>query len=373
MINKDIRTLIASVPKNAKVCIWGAANAGISILELLQNIRKDVEISCFIDSGKTGEVYGYKIYKPENIDNIRNQFDFVIVSTRSDCTIIDAFLYYYDLNFVRISKNALKRLQFLPSKYNKVLDILESKEDKLLFRNLIEARITDNTEKIQNYVLKKHNLTKDRKRTIKHYTSYINYDAIEVILEGGMFNGLNTIIFKKLFKNLKKIYAFELIYDDVKNKTIAHIIDSMMELEIVKYAMWDKQEQLEFIENVNAPYSSGVTPTWNRNNSERKILVDAISIDEFVESRSLEKVDFIKMDIEGAELKALKGGSNSLVKFRPQLAISIYHSNNDMLDIPLYLNDLLKDYVFKIGQYSPDNDETILYAIPKELYNVREN
>ena len=79
------------------------------------------------------------------------------------------------------------------------------------------------------------------------------------------------------------------------------------------------------------------------------------------------------MDIEGAELKALKGGSNSLVKFRPQLAISIYHSNNDMLDIPLYLNDLLKDYVFKIGQYSPDNDETILYAIPKELYNVREN
>ena len=31
-----------------------------------------------------------------------------------------------------------------------------------------------------------------------------------------------------------------------------------------------------------------------------------------------------------------------------------------------------KDYVFKIGQYSPDNDETILYAIPKELYIKRD-
>ena len=74
------------------------------------------------------------------------------------------------------------------------------------------------------------------------------------------------------------------------------------------------------------------------------------------------------MDIEGAETEALKGAESCLTKHRPQLAISIYHSNNDMLNIPIYLNKILKDYVFKIGQYSPDNDETILYAIPKELY-----
>ena len=68
------------------------------------------------------------------------------------------------------------------------------------------------------------------------------------------------------------------------------------------------------------------------------------------------------MDIEGAEMKALKGAEQTLIKFRPQLAISIYHSNNDMQDIPIYLHNILKNYIFKIGQYSPDNDETILYA-----------
>ena len=69
-----------------------------------------------------------------------------------------------------------------------------------------------------------------------------------------------------------------------------------------------------------------------------------------------------------AEMKALKGAEQTLIKHRPQLAISIYHSNNDMQDIPIYLHNILKNYIFKIGQYSPDNDETILYAIPEELY-----
>lgn len=106
----------------------------------------------------------------------------------------------------------------------------------------------------------------------------------------------------------------------------------------------------------------------NKNGSEQNFTVDAISIDEYVSENNIEKIDFIKMDIEGAEMKALKGAEQTLIKFRPQLAISIYHSNNDMQDIPIYLHNILKNYIFKIGQYSPDNDETILYAIPEELY-----
>lgn len=87
---------------------------------------------------------------------------------------------------------------------------MDSEKDKQLYKDLIEARITGNTEKLKEFVQKEHNITPDRKRTIKHYTSYINYDAIEVVLEGGMFNGLNTIVFKKLFKNLKRFMLLNL-------------------------------------------------------------------------------------------------------------------------------------------------------------------
>lgn len=331
----DIKNLFAGIPENAKICIWGAANAGRSIKEELAKYRQDTTVCAFIDSVKQGEIDGVKIYKPENMPEIKNNFDYMIISTRSDCTVIDAMLFYYDIkNYVRISPYLLKKYQFIPSKISEILNFLDSEKDKQLYKDLIEARITGNTDKLKEFVQKEHNITPDRKRTIKHYTSYINYDAIEVVLEGGMFNGLNTIVFKKLFKNLKKIYAFELIYDKVKNKSIAHIIDSLKD----------------------------------KNGSEQNFTVDAISIDEYVSENNIEKVDFIKMDIEGAEMKALKGAEQTLIKHRPQLAISIYHSNNDMQDIPIYLHNILKNYIFKIGQYSPDNDETILYAIPEELY-----
>lgn len=367
-LTQEEKDFFSHIPQNAVVCIWGAANAGISIKERLAEFRKDVKIGAYIDSYKQGCIDSVKIYRPDDLGLIRDKFNYMVVSTRSDSTVIDAVLFYYDINnYIRISKNLLKRYQFIPSKLSEVLGFLDTEDDRVLYRDLIEARINGNTEKLQQYVLKMHNITPDRKRTIKHYTSYINYDAIEVVIEGGMFNGLNTVIFKKLFKNLKKIYAFELLYEKVKNKSLAHIIDSMKELEIIPYAMWDKRERLVFTQNVAAPYSSGINPQFNKNGSEKSFEVDAVSIDEFVEGRKIAKVDFIKMDIEGAELRALKGGENTLLKFRPQMAISIYHSDNDMLDIPIYLHNLLKDYVFKIGQYSPDNDETILYAIPKEL------
>lgn len=364
----DVESFYAQIPTNAKVCIWGAANAGISINEEILKYRSDVEVTSFIDSRKKGSIDNKPIYTPKELSSIKDKFDFMIVSTRSDCTIIDAVLFYYDINYIRIPQNLLKLYQFIPSKVETVLNFLDSKADKDLFSKLLKARITNNTEEIKQYVLDTHNITSDRKRTIKHYTSYINYDAIETIIEGGMFNGLNTVIFKKLFKNLKKVYAFELIYDDVKNPTLDPIIQSMQELEIVPLALWSKKTQLEFTENVAKPYSSGINPTYNRNDSERTFTVDAISIDEYIQKYNINKIDFIKMDIEGAETEALKGAESCLTKHRPQLAISIYHSNNDMLNIPIYLNKILKDYVFKIGQYSPDNDETILYAIPKELY-----
>ncbi len=367
-LTQEEKDFLSNIPQNAVVCIWGAANAGMSIKERLEEYRKDVKIAAYIDSSKQGEIDSVRIYRPDDLGKIRDKFDYMIVSTRSDSTVIDAVLFYYDINnYIRISKSLLKKYQFIPSKVSEILGFLDTEADRELYKDLIEARISGNTEKLQQYVLREHNITPDRKRTIKHYTSYINYDAIEVIIEGGMFNGLNTVIFKKLFKNLKKVYAFELLYEKVKNKSLAHIIDSMKELEIIPYAMWDKKDTLVFTQNVAAPYSSGINPTFNKNGSERNFEVDALSIDEFVENRKIDKVDFIKMDIEGAEMRALKGGEKTLLKFRPQMAISIYHSDNDMQDIPIYLHGLLKDYVFKIGQYSPDNDETILYAIPKEL------
>lgn len=76
-------------------------------------------------------------------------------------------------------------------------------------------------------------------------------------------------------------------------------------------------------------------------------------------------VSFIKMDIEGSELPALIGARDVIRADRPYLAICIYHSDADMLDIPLYLFDAHPGYRWYVRHYSWFHVDTVLYGVPE--------
>ncbi len=81
---------------------------------------------------------------------------------------------------------------------------------------------------------------------------------------------------------------------------------------------------------------------------------------------SLSRLDVIKLDIEGAEIEALRGGLETIERLRPSLAISVYHSPSDMWQIPRLLMPRLKDYRYHYRHYSAGRWEGILYAVPIE-------
>jgi FkbM family methyltransferase len=87
-----------------------------------------------------------------------------------------------------------------------------------------------------------------------------------------------------------------------------------------------------------------------------------ISIDDFVRSNGVTKIDFIKMDIEGAEPKALEGAIETLKKFKPKLAIAIYHNMDDFATIPNWILSLDLGYKIYIGHYTIHSEETICFA-----------
>ncbi len=89
------------------------------------------------------------------------------------------------------------------------------------------------------------------------------------------------------------------------------------------------------------------------------------SIDHFVASRALPRVDFIKMDIEGAEFDALTGAQQTIREWRPRLAISVYHRHDDLVRIPALLVSLEPRYDLYLEHYTIDVGETILYAVPR--------
>lgn len=68
------------------------------------------------------------------------------------------------------------------------------------------------------------------------------------------------------------------------------------------------------------------------------------------------------MDIEGAELDTLRGAAQTIKKYKPKLAICIYHRVLDFYEIPMFLKSLVPDYKFKVRQHEPGFCETVLYA-----------
>ncbi len=128
-------------------------------------------------------------------------------------------------------------------------------------------------------------------------------------------------------------------------------------IEVVERAAWDRDsETLSFIAG------GGGSRIDEEGRTELKIATT--TIDAVVRERNLPRVDFIKMDIEGAELKALRGAEATLKAYRPKLAVCLYHSPQDFREIPEYLDSLGLDYRFHLNQHYMNQWETVLYADP---------
>lgn len=76
------------------------------------------------------------------------------------------------------------------------------------------------------------------------------------------------------------------------------------------------------------------------------------------------KVDFLKLDIEGAEASALRGSKELIERSRPIITLSLYHLPKDPWELPALLNELCQDYTYFIRQHYFNSFDSVLYAIP---------
>ena len=95
--------------------------------------------------------------------------------------------------------------------------------------------------------------------------------------------------------------------------------------------------------------------------SEHTISIPVRAIDDVPECNH---ATFIKMDVEGSELDALKGARKTILRNKPKLAICIYHMQRDFIEIPKYIHNLVPEYKLYIRHHSFSINETVLYAIP---------
>ncbi len=101
---------------------------------------------------------------------------------------------------------------------------------------------------------------------------------------------------------------------------------------LVPKGVWNRPDELELrIEEGN---EAAATFVMNLNKVDRTVRVPLIPIDALVGELGLPRVDFIKMDIEGAEVRALEGARATLERFHPRLSIAVYHQWDHPVEVP---------------------------------------
>jgi FkbM family methyltransferase len=102
---------------------------------------------------------------------------------------------------------------------------------------------------------------------------------------------------------------------------------------VVPMAVSDKSGEAKFLVNdfssSDINIGSNTLANNNRKGFHKEVTVKTITVDDFVRERNLERVDFIKADIEGAERLMLAGATETLKRFAPKLAICTYHYPDD--------------------------------------------
>lgn len=119
---------------------------------------------------------------------------------------------------------------------------------------------------------------------------------------------------------------------------------------VVPFGMWNEKTEIGFERR-------GDSGSVLNEDALEKVPVDTID-NVCYEDR----VTFIKMDIEGSELNALQGAINVIRRDRPRLAICIYHSFEDLYQIPLWIKDTVPEYKLYMRHHNDDATETVIYA-----------
>ena len=176
----------------------------------------------------------------------------------------------------------------------------------------------------------------------------------DFVVDGGACLGDTAIVFSNAVGESGKVYSFDPIAEHLEVLKSNAQQFTHKNVKVIPFG-------LSNCEKVSPPVSLGhYSPGFNGSPE-----MPLRSLDKLFEAGEIERVDFIKLDVEGAELVALEGGKNVIHHFKPKLAISLYHKDNDIFEIIHYISVHFPFYQFHLGHYTIHQEETVLYCIKK--------
>lgn len=351
--------------RNKDIVLWGTGKFGKTVFQTIKALGKKINIIAFGDNnpskwGTTFEnipIQGELFFKddPEKYyvvicsnweNDISAQLNRLNIEyTKESWSILfkSMLMEYYNeyqqkeiffphsANFYYFCNKADKLYlnDEVKEKIEKVSDLLHDEHSKELLKQRVDFVLNGDLSLIRD------NFSVEQEYFDKRYYNSDHITENEVFVDCGGYIGDTVEDFADIMNECyRKIYVYEPdtscfqeLIDNIKNKSMNNVIPK-------KCAVGIKNSQTQ-----EADF-----PT--------------ISLDEDIK----ERVSWIKMDIEGHEMDALKGAQNIIQQYKPKLAICLYHCVEDLYEIPLYLHKLVPEYRFKLGQHFRGHWDFVLYA-----------
>lgn len=326
------------------------------------------------------EFHGLRIESPDHFIEELSSGDtmlIVAIGTIDVCNLVKLFVEKYGfeenifvvnpystLRFMCINDDfsADERIPLTDSRYQIVKSLFLDKDSNEILKLLTSAKPYDSI--YSPYEIIFYSVIKDMYYWSEDYWHSFNFkngisDGEATVIDCGAYIGdsiipiCNSIPQKKIY-----YYAFEpekTNAEQIKKNEYERITENLV---VMEYGVGNRDCGLAFKLPDNKDMEGG--RFVERDLQEGEMSLEVRRIDGL--NLEIHGTVYLKMDIEGFELSALEGASELIKKHRPYMAICIYHRKNDLLEIPLFIQNLVSDYKF----FLRGGFHTILWAIPKE-------
>jgi FkbM family methyltransferase len=177
----------------------------------------------------------------------------------------------------------------------------------------------------------------------------------ETFVDCGAFDGDTLELFlEKSSQSFRRVIAFE--PDPENYGKLAHKVTCLPA---------DVRGRIEIRQNATGKANTRVLIDAGKGVSSKigagDCEVECVSLDSVLND---EPVTFIKMDIEGSELATLAGAKQLISKKAPIVAISAYHQQSDLWNIPLFIRDIYPSFSLYLRPHVLEGWDLVCYAVP---------
>ncbi|ACM19018.1 SAM-dependent methyltransferase, putative [Geotalea daltonii FRC-32] len=350
---------LKDIPAGARLCLYGVGEGCLHLLQKLQSTRPDVVVIALIDDARKNLTLTIPLVTLEEIDRL--SCDLILVTSVYWIDICQKLKTAGCTEFVVAAPDLLfehlifddSELKLWARQIAQTSALLSDAQQKALYNLVVTSRTRQ-----PEYQQRLHDYFHAHRSSMgREYLEFINSGDLQTIIEGGVFDGADTREFARCLCPGGTVHGF-----DPNLATPSPLSSSQISL--YPMALWSSRTFLPFFSNRDNPPGARIVTDMAEQDEVQQ--VPAISIDEFTTEQALERVDLIKLDVEGAEAEVLQGAIATLKRHRPQLAVCIYHKKQHLFQVPLLLNSMLHGYHYYLGHYSPTFWDTVWYAVPEE-------